>query len=531
MISLLGKGVSPGIGKGPLHFVKLNTEEKYSANTDEEKQRISEAVEESLNQLQEITNIYSNNETISQVLQVHTMLTEDASFLSRIDRILSEEECNAEYAVYQASIQISDELSKLSDDYISERGADVRDVADRIISNLTEERDLLELMDTKAIIVAEELYPSHILHLDIEKTAGVIFKKGSENSHAAILLRSLGIPAVFDVSGNLSEYYEGLFTYIDGSLGTVEILPDEETEIEYEKRDESRLVESKYYESKYKEDITSSGKILNILCNVNLVKDLKLVCDYNASGIGLFRTEFLFLVEDKIPSETHQYEIYKQIISSMNGKKVVIRTLDIGEDKTSVLLHNVNVDGSKKNDNGIRFCLNRQELFKTQLKAILRASAFGNTNIVLPGVMTREEIIKTKDICKEIIMELSDEGINVNNVPIGAMIETKEALENISELAKEADFFSVGTNDLSVALSDKGLLRSEVSKEDICIDNVLAAIKTVSEEAKKNNICVSICGEMASDEKLLPFFLETGIDEISVNPYNVLKLRYFLNDL
>lgn len=531
MISLSGKGVSDGIGKGPLHYVKLNTEEKYSANVQEEKDRVNIAIEETLYQLKEITEIYSNNETISQVLKVHTMLTEDVSFLSRIDSILSEEECNAEYAVFKASKQISDELVNLPDDYISERGTDVRDVADRIISNLSEEKNLLELMESRVIIVADELLPSHILRLDKEKTAGVIFKRGSKNSHSAILLRSLGIPAVFNVSNMPSEYYEGIIAYIDGNNGTVEILPDEETEKEYTDRELLYSKPSEYWGARSQRDTSSDGKILNILCNINLLKDVHLINEYNVSGIGLFRTEFLFLMNDTLPTEIQQYEVYKNLLLSVNNKKVVIRTLDIGEDKSSVLLHNINVDGSKNNDNGIRFCLNRPEIFKTQLRAIYKASRHGNVSILIPGVMTKEEVIATKNICNEVIDELSNEGHIVSKVPLGVMIETKEALQNANELAKLVDFFSVGTNDLSVALSENAYSRNNTDDANVDIERVLTAIELISSIAKENGIHTSVCGELASDENYLQFFIDNEIDEISVSLSKVLKLRYFLNNI
>lgn len=534
MINLFGKGVSVGIGKGPLHFIKHNIEEKYSADTSEEQERFDNAVKKTVEQLQHITEIYNDNDAISQILNVHSMLTEDASFMNRIYSILEENECNAEYAVYQASRQISSEIENLPDSYISERKSDIEDVASRIISNLTERNDMLELIDHSAIIVVDELLPTSILDFDREKISGVICKKGSYNSHSAILLRSLNIPAVFNIEGNLSDYYEGLYACIDGEKGCISILPDEKTKDEYEIREQAEcILNDKIKDQKSESDVLPDGRSLPVLCNVNLMPDVSKGLRFGASGIGLIRTELLFLGYNDVPSEQQQYEIYEDIISRFNNKKVVIRTLDITSEKKSVLFHNLSISGSRENDSGIRFCLNRPELFLSQLRAIYRASVSGNASILLPGVTDVSEIIKTKILCKKILEELYAEmGNRINNIPIGIMIETKEALEKLEELSDEADFFSIGTNDLSIALVNPKMSRNDSyvlsdKEKQLVVDS----IRTITEVAKRKSIPVSICGEMASDEKMIPVFLDIGIDEISVSASEIQKIRHLIHSL
>ena len=464
----------------------------------------------------------------AEIFAVHEMMIKDTDYENTISEIIKSEKLNAEYAVWQASHKFSQIFSDMEDSYMKQRASDVRDISERIINSLKGTEENIKTDGNPVILVAEDLTPSEISSLDRGSVKGIILSKGSDCSHAAIISKVLKIPMIVNLSDELSLEYDGKKVIIDSFSGDVYIEPDEKTEkLMSTKKEEAdkRSLLLKYF--KGKDNITLDGKRIDIYANLNNPYEIESVLENDAGGIGLFRSEFLYLNRDSFPTENEQFEVYKEIVQKMDKKRVIIRTADIGSDKK------VDYMGLSKEENpalgyrGIRICLDNPDMFLTQLKAIYRASVYGNVSIMFPMIVSCEEIENIKKYVEMAKKELIERGVEFSEyVPLGIMIETPAAALISDELAKKVDFFSIGTNDLTQYTL---AIDRQNCKVGNLIDkhhkSVLKLIKFVTESAHKNGIEVGICGELASDESLTELFLSMGINELSVSPGAVLSLR------
>ena len=464
----------------------------------------------------------------AEIFAVHEMMIKDTDYENTISEIIKSEKLNAEYAVWQASHKFSQIFSDMEDSYMKQRASDVRDISERMINSLKGTEENIKTDGNPVILVAEDLTPSEISSLDRGSVKGIILSKGSDCSHAAIISKVLKIPMIVNLSDELSLEYDGKKVIIDSFSGDVYIEPDEKTEkLMSTKKEEAdkRSLLLKYF--KGKDNITLDGKRIDIYANLNNPYEIESVLENDAGGIGLFRSEFLYLNRDSFPTENEQFEVYKEIVQKMDKKRVIIRTADIGSDKK------VDYMGLSKEENpalgyrGIRICLDNPDMFLTQLKAIYRASVYGNVSIMFPMIVSCEEIENIKKYVEMAKKELIERGVEFSEyVPLGIMIETPAAALISDELAKKVDFFSIGTNDLTQYTL---AIDRQNCKVGNLIDkhhkSVLKLIKFVTESAHKNGIEVGICGELASDESLTELFLSMGIDELSVSPGAVLSLR------
>ncbi len=464
----------------------------------------------------------------AEIFAVHEMMIKDTDYENTISEIIKSEKLNAEYAVWQASHKFSQIFSDMEDSYMKQRASDVRDISERIINSLKGTEENIKTDGNPVILVAEDLTPSEISSLDRGSVKGIILSKGSDCSHAAIISKVLKIPMIVNLSDELSLEYDGKKVIIDSFSGDVYIEPDEKTEkLMATKKEEAdkRSLLLKYF--KGKDNITLDGKRIDIYANLNNPYEIESVLENDAGGIGLFRSEFLYLNRNSFPTENEQFEVYKEIVQKMDKKRVIIRTADIGSDKK------VDYMGLSKEENpalgyrGIRICLDNPDMFLTQLKAIYRASVYGNVSIMFPMIVSCEEIENIKKYVEMAKKELIERGVEFSEyVPLGIMIETPAAALISDELAKKVDFFSIGTNDLTQYTL---AIDRQNCKVGNLIDkhhkSVLKLIKFVTESAHKNGIEVGICGELASDESLTELFLSMGINELSVSPGAVLSLR------
>ena len=464
------------------------------------------------------------------LFEIHEMLVEDPEFTEQVCMILKQEHCNAEYAVQMAGEQNAARLEQLEDAYLQERAADIRDVTMRILENLTGQRQRGVRLSEPAIVAAEDLTPSETLQLDRSKVLAFVTRQGSENSHAAILARSMGIPAVCGMQ-ELTDDLVGQEVWLDGTAGMLITDADEETERtclkkEQEQREYRRLLQ----QMKGRRVQLADGTWMRLYANISAPEDVEAVLENDGEGIGLFRSEFLYLASEQEPSEETQFEAYRRVLEGMEGKEVIIRTLDLGADKR-VPYFALNVEENPAMGmRAIRICLEQPELFRTQLRALYRASAYGKLSILFPMIASVWEMQECRRLCECVRQELRAEGIPfAEQVPLGAMIETPAAVWCAEELAKEADFFSVGTNDLTqyTLACDR-----QSGKLDRFFDPhhpaVLRELECAAAAAKKAKIPIGICGELAGDESLLPFFVKIGISELSVAPKKILPLREVL---
>ena len=531
---LEGKSVFGGIAIGRLSiYNKKENQVKREKITDVEAEitRFTDAKETAKEQLKGFYEkaVKEVGEVNAAIFEVHQMMLDDLDYVESITNMIRTQEVNAEFAVASTGDNFSKMFAAMDDDYMKERAADVKDISNRVISILQNAENGSVTGEEPVILLADDLAPSETISLDKDKVLAFVTAHGSSNSHTAILARNMNIPAVIGVGSKfLSEIKDGDFAIVDGFTGEIFVDPDEKTTAELtakQKADEEkkRLLQT----LKGKENDTKDGRKINIYANIGSVDNIGAVLLNDAGGIGLFRSEFLYLENSDFPTEEQQFHAYKRVLESMAGKKVIIRTLDIGADKQ------VDYFGLKKEENpalgyrAIRICLTRPEIFKTQLRALFRASVYGNLGIMFPMITSVSEVEKALAMCGEVKAELKEQGITVSDsVELGIMIETPAAAIISDKLAKLVDFFSVGTNDLTqyTLACD----RQNPDIEQFCDTHheaILRLIEMSAENAHKNGAWIGICGELAADTTLTETFLRMGIDELSVSPTFVLKVR------
>ena len=465
-------------------------------------------------------------EANAAIFEVHQMMLEDEDYLDSIRNIIAVQSVNAEFAVATTGDNFARMFADMDDDYMKERAADVKDISERVIRILSRKEETVHADDEeKYIIAADDLAPSETIQLERERVLAFVTRQGSTNSHTAILARTMNIPAL--VSAAIPKGVNGKYAIIDGFKGILILDPEEEILKEYEKKQQNEKKRQELLQQlKGKPTVTKDGKEIKLYANIGEVKDLGAVLQNDAAGIGLFRSEFLYLQSDHFPTEEEQFQAYKTVAEVMAGKKVIIRTLDIGADKQ------IDYFGLDREDNpalgyrAVRICLNRPEIFKTQLRALLRASMFGNISIMVPMIASVWEVKKVKEIMEEVKTELSTEGLPYKEVEFGVMIETPAAVMIADDLAKEVDFFSIGTNDLTqytLAMDRQNpLLKDKYNDHHPAI---LRMVRMVVDAAHQEGRKVGICGEIAADTALTKKFLEMGVDFLSVVPACVLPVR------
>ena len=533
MITIQGKGVSKGIAKGPLYFFQRSDTTvtlKVVSDIEAEKARLAVAQEQSIQQLNALAEKCRDDagEEMAVLFETHAMLVEDEDFVECITSLIDEESCNAEYAVEQAGIQFAAMFAAMDDAYMQARAADIKDVAKRIVNNLLGVVDGGIRSDVPVILAADDLAPSETLQLDKSKILGFVTMGGSGNSHTAILARTMGIPAICGAGEALAESYNGRVGYIDGETGQLIIDPDAMTQAALKEKYEKQQETKKLLETmKGQEDITLDGKKMLLYCNIGSPEDVAAVLANDGQGIGLFRSEFLYLSASDYPTEDEQFEAYRSVAAAMNGKRVVIRTLDIGADKQVDYFDMKEEENPALGVRAIRICLNRPEVFRTQLRALYRASVYGKIAIMFPMITSVWEVKECKRACVSVMKELEAEGIPYDkDTELGIMIETPSSVFVAEELAKLVDFFSVGTNDLTQYTLACDRQANDLGKfYDPHHPALLRAIKMAADAAHKAGIWIGICGELGADVSMLPTFLAMGIDELSVSPSAVLPVR------
>ena len=533
MITIQGKGVSKGIAKGPLYFFQRSDTTvtlKVVSDIEAEKARLAVAQEQSIQQLNALAEKCRDDagEEMAVLFETHAMFVEDEDFVECITSLIDEKSCNAEYAVEQAGIQFAAMFAAMDDAYMQARAADIKDVAKRILNNLLGVVDGGIRSDVPVILAADDLAPSETLQLDKSKILGFVTMGGSGNSHTAILARTMGIPAICGAGEALAEGYNGRVGYIDGETGQLIIDPDAMTQAALKEKYEKQQETKKLLETmKGQEDITLDGKKMLLYCNIGSPEDVAAVLANDGQGIGLFRSEFLYLSASDYPTEDEQFEAYRSVAAAMNGKRVVIRTLDIGADKQVDYFDMKEEENPALGVRAIRICLNRPEVFRTQLRALYRASVYGKIAIMFPMITSVWEVKECKRACVSVMKELEAEGIPYDkDTELGIMIETPSSVFVAEELAKLVDFFSVGTNDLTQYTLACDRQANDLGKFfDPHHPALLRAIKMAADAAHKAGIWIGICGELGADISMLPTFLAMGIDELSVSPSAVLPVR------
>ena len=533
MITIQGKGVSKGIAKGPLYFFQRSDTMvtlKVVSDIEAEKARLAVAQEQSIQQLNALAEQCQEDagEEMAVLFETHAMFVEDEDFVECITSLIDEKSCNAEYAVEQAGIQFAAMFAAMDDAYMQARAADIKDVAKRILDNLLGVVDGGIRSDVPVILAADDLAPSETLQLDKSKILGFVTMGGSGNSHTAILARTMGIPAICGAGEALAESYNGRVGYIDGETGQLIIDPDAMTQAALKEKYEKQQETKKLLETmKGQEDITLDGKKMLLYCNIGSPEDVAAVLANDGQGIGLFRSEFLYLSASDYPTEDEQFEAYRSVAAAMNGKRVVIRTLDIGADKQVDYFDMKEEENPALGVRAIRICLNRPEVFRTQLRALYRASVYGKIAIMFPMITSVWEVKECKRACVSVMKELEAEGIPYDkDTELGIMVETPSSVFVAEELAKLVDFFSVGTNDLTQYTLACDRQANDLGKfYDPHHPALLRAIKMAADAAHKAGIWIGICGELGADVSMLPTFLAMGIDELSVSPSAVLPVR------
>ena len=533
MITIQGKGVSAGVGVGPLYFYRRATAEikRYTVeDTDAEWHRFKGAQTGAVEQLGDLAEQARRDagDEAAMLFETHQMMAEDLDYEEAIeDRILNQK-MNAEAAVSDTAEQFAEMFASMDDAYMQARAADVKDVSQRILSILCGIVQGGIASDVPVLLCADDLAPSETIQLDKTKILGFITAGGSGSSHTAILARTMGIPAIVGMGDALKPEYEGRAAIADGSTGALVIDPDDDTRDRLmKKRDEQLRLQRLLETLKGQANVTKDGKTIRIYCNIGSPEDVHAVQVNDGGGIGLFRSEFLYLNTSDYPTEEQQFEAYKQVLSDMDGKEVIIRTLDIGADKQIGYFDLPKEDNPAMGMRALRICLTRPEIFKTQLRALFRASAFGKLGIMFPMVTSVWEVREAKKLCEEVKRELKQEGIPYSEeVQIGIMIETPAAAINSDRLAKEVDFFSIGTNDLTqytLAIDRQNEKLDEFYNPHH--EAVLRMIQMTIDGAHKAGKWAGICGELGADTTLTERFVEMGIDELSVAPSMVLSVR------
>ena len=533
MITIQGKSVFGGVSIGKLMFYKRNEKvikREHISDADAEWKRFEAAKGQAVDQLKELYEkaLEDVGEANAMIFEIHQMMLEDLDYLESIENIIRSQEVNAEYAVATTADNFAQMFASMDDAYMQGRAADVKDVSERVLDILCGVSAGVKEMTEPCIIAADDLAPSETVQLDKSKVLGFATMYGSANSHTAILARTMNIPAVIGLGETLSSQYDGKMAVIDGFTGILYVDPDEETLARMQEKRAKDLEQKELLNQlKGKENVTRSGQKINVYANIGNVSDLGAVLKNDAGGIGLFRSEFLYLENSTFPTEEQQFAVYKQVAESMAGKKVIIRTLDIGADKQVDYFNLDKEENPALGYRAIRICLTRPEIFKTQLRALYRAAVYGNLSIMFPMIISVSEVKKIKEIIAQVQAELKAEGIPYKeDVELGVIIETPAAVMISRELAKEVDFFSVGTNDLTQYTL---AIDRQNQKLDTFYDPhhpaVLAMIKMAADNAHAEGKWIGICGELGADLELTEEFLKMGLDELSVSPALVLPLR------
>ena len=533
-----GKSVFGGIAIGKISVYQKKEQQVKRVKIDDPEQemaRYEKAKAEGIKQLQGLYDkaLREVGEANAAIFEVHQMMMEDDGYNESVENIIRSQGVNAEYAVATTGDNYAQMFSAMDDDYMRERAADVRDISERLLTILNGEETGAVDADEPKIIVAEDLAPSETVQLDKDKVLSFVTVKGSLNSHTAILARTMAIPALVNASVPLESEIDGRLGIVDGANGTFYVDPDEETLAEMKKRQEEDLSRKQLLLTlKGKENVTLDGQKVMLYANIGNIKDLATVIQNDAGGIGLFRSEFIYLEKEDFPTEEEQFQIYRQVAQTMAGKRVIIRTLDIGADKQCDYFHMEHEENPALGCRAIRICLTRPEIFKTQLRALFRASAFGKIAIMYPMITSVQEVRKIKEIVEEVKAELTTQGVEFGNPEQGIMIETPAAAIISDDLAKEVDFFSIGTNDLSQYTM---AIDRQNPQLDLFFDPhhpaVLRMISLVVENAHKAGIWAGICGELGADQSLTKEFLAMGVDELSVSPGSILPLRKIILEI
>ena len=533
MITLEGKSVFGGVAIGKIQFYKRNEITIKRTRVEDVEAEVERFQNAKAKTLELLKGLYEKaledvGEANAMIFEAHQLMLEDPDYVESIENIIRTQDVNAEYAIGATADNFAAIFEAMDDAYMQGRAADVRDVSERLLQALSSQNETVMVMDEPVIIAADDLVPSETVQLDKEKVLSFVTMYGSANSHTGILARTMNIPAVIGLGEALKEEYDGKVAIVDGVDGKVYIDPDEETMASMQKKQKKDQEQKELLNQlKGKENVTKSGQKVNVYANIGNLADVGAVLKNDAGGIGLFRSEFLYLESDTYPTEEQQFAVYKKVAETMAGKKVIIRTLDIGADKQVDYFKLDKEDNPALGYRAIRICLTRPEIFKTQLRALYRASAYGQISIMFPMIISVAEVKKIKEIVEEVKAELRTEGAAFReDVELGIMIETPAAVMVSRELAKEVDFFSVGTNDLTQYTL--AIDRQNQKLEDFYDSHhpaVLAMIRMAAESAHAEGKWIGICGELGADVTLTETFLKMGIDELSVAPGMVLKVR------
>lgn len=533
-----GKSVYKGIAMGPIVVFKKNdyqVKRTRIEDTEAEVKRVDEALKASQEQLQKLYDkaVREVGEASAAIFEVHQMMLEDEDYLEAIQNMVRTEQVNAEYAVAVTGDNFAEMFASMDDDYMKARSADIKDISERLVRNLSGQGDVDLSSIEPSVIVADDLSPSETVQMDKDKILAFVTVHGSTNSHTAILARMMNIPALIGVKMDLEAFQSGMTAVVDGFQGIVTFDPDEETKVQTETKMQEEAEKLKLLqELKGKENVTLDGRKINIYANIGSVGDIGYVMENDAGGIGLFRSEFLYLGRNDFPTEEEQFQAYKQAVQMMAGKKVIIRTLDIGADKQVDYFNLGNEDNPAMGYRAIRICLRQPEIFKTQLRALLRAAVYGNLSIMYPMITSTEEVKKIYEIVAEVEEELKAQEIQYKIPEQGIMIETPAAAIISDKLAEMVDFFSIGTNDLLQ-------LTLGMDRENPKLDKyynpyhpaLMKMIRIVANNVHLEGKRISICGDLAADLSMTEFFVQIGIDELSVAPHQVLGLRKKIREI
>lgn len=538
MECLKGKSVYKGVAFGKISVLKKDdyvVKRVKIEDTQAELQRVEEAVEASKQQLQKLYEkaLKEVGEASAAIFEVHQMMLEDEDYKESIENIISTQQVNAEYAVASTGDNFSQMFASMDDDYMRARAADIKDISNRLVKNLSgQSADVMDL-DEPVIVVADDLSPSETVQMDKEKILAFVTVHGSANSHTAILARMMNIPALIGVDMDLEALHTGTEAAVDGFHGEFFVDPSEEVKERIQRKiEEEKEKQELLQQLRGKENVTKGGRHINLYANIGSVADMGHVLENDAGGIGLFRSEFLYIGRNELPDEEEQFQAYKQAVQNMAGKKVIIRTLDIGADKQADYLNIEKEENPALGYRAIRICLAQPEIFKTQLRALFRASAYGNLSIMYPMITSTEEVAQIQAIVQEVKEELKTDGIPYNDVEEGIMIETPAAVMISDELAKMVDFFSIGTNDLTQ-------YTLAIDRQNEKLDRfynphhkaILKMIQMVVDSAHQEGKWAGICGELGADPELTETFVRMGVDELSVAPSMILKLRKIIREM
>ena len=527
-----GTSVFGGVAFGRISIYEQKEQQvkrHHIKNIENEVKRFETAQKEAVSQLKELYEkaLVEVGETHAQIFEVHQMMLEDLDYVEAITNTIQEQKVNAEYAVATTADTFANLFASMEDAYMKERAADVKDVSERVLTILAGSSKTHHTLHESTILVAYDLAPSETVQLDKERVKAFVTIHGSTQSHTAILARTMNIPALINTEIELLEEYDGVEAIVDGFSGTVYLNPDEETKrLLQEKQEQDHKNKELLLQQKGKETVTKSGQKMKLYANIGGVKDVAKVMQNDAEGIGLFRSEFLYLESKSYPTEEEQFRAYKEVAENMLGKQVIIRTLDIGADKQIDYFELGKEENPALGYRAIRICLERKDVFRTQLRALYRASIYGNIAIMFPMIISVEEVKQIKEMIQEVKEELSKEGIQYRDCEIGIMIETPAAVMISDLLAKEVDFFSVGTNDLTqytLAIDRQNPKLDRIYNPHH--EAVLRMLKLVADNAHKAGIWCGICGELGADLSLTETFLEYGYDELSVSPPMILSVR------